>query len=920
MAFSRLAFLGACAHGDIRSRLAVNTADTVAAHYVYFVLLSDAPDDKTRILLGELLETTGYFSTDFSTPAALIVPRVGMVSPWASKAGDILKRCGIADLRRVERGILIRHEEVFDLAAAVCDRMTQNVLVRLADWPQLFAEMPPKVQTVPSPSGDVAAIISKANEALGLALSNPEIAHLTAMYARLNREPTESELLMFAQANSEHCRHKIFNAAWTDGESSLMSAIRRTHEENPDGVVVAFSDNSAIVEGIYGSCFYPNINGMYEKTNINPHIVVKAETHNHPTAISPFSGAATGNGGEIRDEAAAGRGGVSRAGFCGFAVSRLSLPQCGDMPSAATPKHIASALQIMIEGPLGAADYNNEFGRPTLGGFFRCYESRHGDKRWGFHKPLMLAGGLGHILPHSAVKRLIMPGAKIIQLGGPGFRIGMGGGTASSRTTGDDAALDFDSVQRGNAEMQRRAQEVIEHCRHGPDGGKILSLHDVGAGGLANAVIELVYQSGRGAHINLVAVPIEDTSLSPAEIWCNESQERYVLALPPSAVEDFAKTCARERCPFAVIGEATESCDIVVVAQNGDIVVSLPLGDILGALELPPIKAQKAAAMPVQPPAVAVDLAASAYAVLRHPSVASKRFLINIGDRSVGGLTAREQMVGPWQTPVSDCAAFFNDYDSVSGVVFALGEKTAVAALSPVAGVRMAIAESLTNLAAADIGDLRRVKLSLNWLANCGVPTQNGALCEAVYAATNFCRALGVGVVVGKDSLSMQMPVSESALVESPALAVATAFAPISDAKRVLTPQLSGRDDTLLMLASPHEKHRLGASVFSPTGGEIPDVSASALSALWRALTECRRENLLLSYHDCSDGGLWAAACEMAFAANSGLSLLADTLCGPASETDGGEMNRDALAEGGMQKLAAALFNEEIGVLLEVKR
>ena len=922
MACRQLAFLGACAMDDIRP----SPDGETSAHYAYFVTLSTAEDEQadgqTTALLRDLLSASVSYPTDFNNTAALIIPRIGMVSPWSSKASDILRRCGIKNLQRVERGILIRNAEkhtAYIEAGKIHDRMTQRISDNPEDWQRLINETPESQQNELLQGSDIATTIQTSNLSLGLAMNPQEIEHLKTLYTRLDRFPTAAELMMFAQANSEHCRHKIFNASWTDGKPSLMAAIRQTHEDSPAGVVVAFSDNAAIVEGSGGASFSPNADDIYQEIPTSNHLVVKAETHNHPTAISPFAGAATGNGGEIRDEAAAGRGAVSRVGFCGFAVSNLSLSQCGDMPAAATPAHIASAQKIMIEAPIGAADYNNEFGRPTIGGFFRCYEAQLGDKHLGFHKPLMLAGGLGHILPHSAAKQDIPPGAKIIQLGGPGFRIGMGGGGASSRS-GGDTALDFNSVQRGNAEMQRRTQEVIETYRHKNNGGDILSIHDVGAGGLANAVIELVFQSQRGARIDLAAIPVEDTSLTAAEIWCNESQERYVLALPSAAVKNFTNICERECCPFAVIGEATEELNIIVTDKNATCVVNLPLDEVLGDIAKQQLEAKESPAVIAKiPAAVATDITAAAYAVLRHPSVACKRFLINIGDRNVGGLTAREQMVGPWQTPVADCATFFNDYESAAGFAFALGERAALAALAPAAASRMAIAEALTNLSAADIGDLCHVKFSLNWLANS--PADNGILREAVYAAADFCRALGVGVVVGKDSLSMKTPIDKDTAVESPAFAVATAVAPTNDAGSVLTPQLSGQDDTILMLATTgDDRRRLGASIFSPTGGETPDVSAESLRALWQALAQCRQEKMLLSCHDRSDGGLWTTACEMAFAANCGLSLTADALCSPASETDGGEMVKDLLAIGGQQKLAAVLFNEEVGVLLEVKR
>ena len=863
-------------------------------------------------LLRDLIGATGEFSAAAenaaaaeSFAAALIIPHFGMISPWSSKAFSLLANCGLDGVRHIERGVFIRRGGEF--SAALADRMTQTVLrpPELQHWRKLFTPPPPRPG---KKIGADAKSLARANEEMGLALGENELAHLQKLCTRLKRALTEAELIMFAQANSEHCRHKIFNAAAKDGGESLMQMIRRTHAASPDGVITAFSDNAAVICAAAGEDFAPGENGIYRRGAGGLSLVAKAETHNHPTAISPFPGAATGSGGEIRDEAAAGRGAATRAGFAGFIVSRMA---AADLAAAHAPApNLAPPLQIMIDGPLGAANYCNEFGRPSLGGFFRTFESAADGRNFGFHKPLMLAGGLGHMLSGGEGKKPIPPGAKIIQLGGAGFRIGMGGGAASSRDSGGD---DFASVQRGCAEMQRRAQEVIDICRRIP--GMFLSLHDVGAGGLANAVIEMAHEGGAGARIALSAIPVEDGSLSPAEIWCNESQERYVLALLPPFLEQFTEICRRENCPFAVIGEASADGKITLADKGGAAAADLPLAEVLGGVAIPALAAEEFTAKEFTAVRPRMELSAACRAVLRHPATACKRFLISIGDRTVGGLTARDQMAGPWQTPVADCAAFFNDYESFGGAAFALGERPGIAALNPAAGARMAVAEALSNLAAAggEIGELRRVKFSLNWLANCANKKRCGELRAAVAAAADFCESLKTGVVVGKDSLFMRAKTADEKETESPAFPAAAAFAPLTDARKILTPQLSGGADSFLMLVEPSGARRLGGGVFAEISGaqdSPPDIAAAKMRAFWRTVSECHGRGLLAAYHDRSDGGLWAAACEMAFAANCGISLILDGLF-PAAETDGGE-------DGVGGDIEAALFCEEIGALLEV--
>ncbi|MGU9951830.1 MAG: phosphoribosylformylglycinamidine synthase [Gammaproteobacteria bacterium WSBS_2016_MAG_OTU1] len=932
MAEQILAYRGVTAMGEVAHKInpqrlaAAQQHADFAIYYVYFVAANRRLTAAEESLLRYLLAAEDMFFPPTDN-ASLIIPHAGIKTPWASKAGEILQYCRLTNISRVERGIYIHQDET--CATDIADPMTQTILYdsahskqeHLDNWENLFTSHPP--QDVEKFAADIDSL-SRINAEQQLAMTEQEIAHLSHLYQKLNRNPTDAELMMFAQANSEHCRHKIFRGPWQDGGETLMDSIRRTHAANPSGVITAFADNAAIIQGGKTCDFFADVNGIYQTLDTDLFLVAKAETHNHPTAISPFAGAATGSGGEIRDEAAAGRGASTRAGFAGFIVSHLPLEKesAATIPPHAPSSHLASALDIMIDGPLGAANYCNEFGRPSLAGFFRSYESHHNNRRQGFHKPLMLAGGFGHMRTTSAGKKPIPPGAQIIQLGGPGFRIGMGGGAASSRSGNEKNNRDFASVQRDNAEMQRRAQEVIDSCRYLQD-GMLLSLHDVGAGGLGNAVIEMVNDSAVGAHIDLAAIPVEDGSLSPMEIWSNESQERYVLAILMESIAAFAAICYRERCPFAIIGEAVAKQDIVLTDSQGTKVIDLPLAAVLADSPILPhgAKSPTQENIPTKECTPLPSMEEATAAVLRHPTVACKRFLITIGDRTVGGLTARDQMVGPWQTPVADCAAFFNDYHTTAGMVFSLGERANIATLCPAAGTRMAVAESISNLAAAGIGDISQIKLSLNWLANCADDSRRGELRHAVRAVADFCEALRLGVVVGKDSLFMRANNASDQIIESPAMATAAAFAPMKNVLDIPTPQLS-TTDSFIMLAAATTQQRLGGGIFSQIfGGEEspPDITASELAAFWRAIGECRRQNLLLAYHDVSDGGLWATACEMAFAANCGITLTLDALF-PAPQTDGGEMNKDVFAEGGNRQTLRALFHEEIGALLQVSK
>ncbi len=946
-------FLGGGGDGFLRARRTGVETPTDAGRFLYLCLRDDDVDapgngngDKelARLLQAEVCACD--FCADGSSDVFLILPRPGRISAWGAKAGEILRRCGFAGARRIERGLLLRGNNAGETARALADAMCETVFDgKSEEWKNIFAPAATTTRALSSP-------LQKYDEekirrdCKNCGLGAEETEHLLRFCARQKRAPSDAELMMFAQVNSEHCRHHFFNAEWKDGGETLMRLIRKTHENNPRGTITAFSDNAAIVCGAGGGDFFADAkSGVWRAREGAQCVVAKAETHNHPTAIAPFAGAATGSGGEIRDEAAAGRGASARAGFCAYAVSSLPLAQCPPALHPPPPPRFANAMRIITEAPLGAAAYNNEFGRPCLAGFFRAMETvvcrntnNGGEKniRYGFHKPLMLAGGLGHILPEGANKLALSPGDFVVHLGGPGLRVGMGGGAASSGAGGARKAEDdFQSVQRDNAEMQRRAQEVIDAARRMPECGGVLAVHDVGAGGLGNAIAELAHFSERGAHIKLAHIPIEESSLSAAEIWCNEAQERYVLALAPNALPMFAEMCARERCPFAVIGEITEKQSVTVVCKSGETVVDFPLEELLGKIPRKPRKTPPVFSPSPQLPKKkmrtvtdAESLRRACYALLRHPTVASKQFLITIGDRTVGGLTARDQMVGPWQTPVADCAAFFDNFADFSGACFALGERAGIAAHNPEAGARMAIAEALCNLAAAN-ADLDSVKLSLNWLADS--ESGGGDLRAAVHAASEFCISAGIAVVVGKDSLSMRMPAGmENDFVCSPAFAAAAAFAPLADARAVLTPQFSGGEETVLMLLSPgektgEEKHALGGSVFSSFASgaaeeETPDVSGKQMRDFWNALADCKKENLLLAYHDCGDGGLWAAVCEMAFASNGGAELIADALCAPAGETDGDDAGKDALSPGGWEETARALFCENAAALAEVHK
>jgi phosphoribosylformylglycinamidine synthase len=857
----------------------------------------------------------------------LVMPRIGTISPWASRATDIANNCGLSSVVRLERAIAyyvttqdgqaLSDSQKVAFIAAIHDRMTETVARDLNEAEKLFHHAEPTpLATVDILSGGRVAL-ERANNAMGLALSPDEVDYLLDNFNIMGRNPTDVELMMFAQANSEHCRHKIFNADWViDGvqqELSLFGMIRNTHKLNPGNTIVAYSDNSSIVQGQKTKRFYPDTSGQYRFVEDDMHYLMKVETHNHPTAISPFAGAATGAGGEIRDEGATGIGSKPKAGLTGFSVSNLRLPeftQPWETPYG-KPSRIASPLQIMIDGPLGGAAYNNEFGRPNIAGYFRTFELATNGEVRGYHKPIMLAGGVGNIADRHAHKNAIPPGAALIQLGGPAMLIGLGGGAASSMDTGANTEnLDFDSVQRGNPELQRRAQEVIDRCWQLGDHNPILSIHDVGAGGISNAFPELVNDAKVGAIFQLRDVHNEEPGMSPRELWSNEAQERYVLAVAQEHLAQFEAICARERCPFAVVGVATEERHLTVADRHFDNKpVDMELSVLLGK---PPKMTRDVRSVPKQLngfDTAKIDLTEAAARVLRLPGVADKTFLITIGDRSVTGLIARDQMVGPWQIPVSDVAVTLAGFETNVGEAFAIGEKAPLALVDAPASGRMAIGEAITNIAASYIDDIGNLKLSANWMAPAGHSGEDAALYATVKTVgMEICPQLGISIPVGKDSMSMKTVWEENGdkkAVTSPISLVITAFANTLDARKTLTPQLRTNlgATRLLLIDLGNGKNRMGGSslaqVYNQLGDSVPDVDNPAqLKAFFAQIQSLNCDNKLLAYHDRSDGGLFATLCEMAFAGHCGLNI------------DLSSLNGDA---------ASVLYNEELGAVIQVR-
>ena len=917
----------------------------LAGSYLHFADVDGALTPDEMQLLEQLLrygpvstvESVGR-ETVASGRRLFVVPRLGTISPWSSKATDIAHTCGLLRVRRIERGISYTiGGEVADekaLARALHDRMTESVLDRPSEAMRLFESQAPR------PLGRVAlgrgegqgqggdgdgagrAALVAANEALGLALSPEEIDYLNDAYRTLGRDPTDVELMMFAQANSEHCRHKIFNADFIiDGERqplSLFQMIRRSTETSPGGVLSAYHDNAAVIEGRHAGRFFPDpSSGVYTAHPEMVHILMKVETHNHPTAIAPYAGAATGSGGEIRDEGATGRGGRPKAGLSGFSVSNLRLPG-GPRPwerPASKPDRIASALEIMIDGPIGAAAFNNEFGRPNLCGYFRTFElevdGAAGREVRGYHKPIMVAGGFGNVRADQIDKAEIPAGAPIVVLGGPAMLIGLGGGAASSLASGaSHEDLDFASVQRDNAEMQRRCQEVIDRCAALGDDSPILSIHDVGAGGLSNALPELVHGSERGGLFALRDIPSAERGLSPLELWCNEAQERYVLAIAPDRLAAFAALCARERCPQAVVGHATDDGRLVVDdALANERAIDLPVGILFGK---PPRMVRQVARRRAAPSAFStdrIDLGEAVRRVLRLPTVADKTFLITIGDRTVGGLSVRDQMVGRWQVPVADAAITATGFDVTTGEAMAMGERAPVALLDAAASARLAVAEAITNIASAPIAHLSDIKLSANWMAAAGHPGEDAQLYEAVRAVgLELCPALGIAIPVGKDSMSMSTTWESGGQprsVTAPLSLIVSAFAPVTDVRRALTPEIPADvgPTELLLIDLGLGKNRLGGSalaqVYGALGSIPPDLDDPALLAgFFAAIQELGEAELLCAYHDRSDGGLLVTLLEIAFASGIGLDLEVTPL------------GADPIA---------ALFSEELGAVVAVR-
>ncbi len=949
-------YVGSAALSNFRREKLLNMAQTVApslstldAQHLYFVdlkrPLSETEQERLRALLPDTVPSTEPAQRE----GLLVIPRPGTISPWSSKATDIATVCGLSAVKRLERGVLwhftadapLNESQLKHLGALIHDRMTETWLefkVNLNPNALLFSQAAPRpLQTINLLTQRKQALID-ANQAQGLALSDDEIDYLFKSFNALQRNPTDVELMMFAQANSEHCRHKIFNAEWViDGQTqpqSLFQMIRHTHQQHPGQVLSAYHDNSAVMTGFNSARFMPDTHTHeYRYIEEDTAILMKVETHNHPTAISPFPGAATGSGGEIRDEGATGCGAKPKAGLTGFSVSHLRLPdapQPWETPYE-TPSRMATALQIMLEGPIGASAFNNEFGRPAICGYFRTFEIDVNGQRRGYHKPIMLAGGLGNIRPRHIQKQPIPPQSLLIVLGGPAMLIGLGGGAASSMAAGHSSEdLDFASVQRGNPEMQRRCQEVIDACWRLDADNPILSLHDVGAGGLSNALPELVEGSNRGGRFDFNAIPLADPSLSPLEVWCNEAQERYVLAIAPEHLSLFSTICERERCPYAVVGEATEEQQLYL--SDGETrFIDMPLSVLFGKPPKMCRDVQVNLALRPAPGSFAPPLEEAALRVLHLPTVANKGFLITIGDRTVGGLTVRDQMVGSWQVPVADCAVTATSFGSITGEAMAIGERTPLALLNAPASGRMAIGEAMTNIAAAAIDELSDIVLSANWMAAAGQPGEDAALFDTVKAVgLDLCPALGINIPVGKDSLSMHTQWDDKS-VTAPLSLIISAFARVSDIRRSLTPQLRGGDTVLLLIDLGRGKNRLGASalaqVYNQLGDTAPDLDNPAdVKHFFKAIQALNQQRKLLAYHDRSDGGLFVTLCEMAFAGHTGLDVhFAPNLQGLAN-LEGFAPNLQGLAnlEGfigltNFEGFIATLFNEELGAVIQVK-
>lgn len=899
---------------------------SIRAQTLYFVQMSSSIDDARLEQLTQLLPGTKPEQLSDDDHTIYVVPRFGTISPWSSKATEIAKICDFDFLHRIERGIRYSIKGSVEITDALLkffyDPMTESVVTHVNELSAIFETHEPKPLKTIDLMNDGEAALIEANQRLGLALSKNEIDYLLSTYKNLKRNPTDVELMMFAQVNSEHCRHKIFNAQWringVDQNNSLFNMIRHTYKKNPDNAIVAYSDNAAVIKGSNAKRLFVDPDSKCYRYYDEPaQIVFKVETHNHPTAISPFPGAATGSGGEIRDEAATGRGARTKMGLTGFSVSHLHIPEFNQPweTDFGKPSHLASALEIMLDGPIGGASFNNEFGRPNLCGYFRTFGMKvstgYGDTYRGYHKPIMIAGGVGNIREEAITKLSLPVGAKLIVLGGPAMAIGLGGGAASSRATTDSSEhLDFASVQRSNPEMERRCQEVIDACWVLGDKNPILSIHDVGAGGLSNALPELVEACDLGATIQLRDVPNAAPGMTPMEIWCNEAQERYVLSINAEDVDRFTAIARRERCPFAVVGEVTKESDLIVEDSHfNNKPVDLPMSALFK--DLPPLQCQAERVDELQQKFNTddIDISTAIKNVLQFPCVANKSFLITIGDRTVTGLVTRDQMVGPWQVPVSDVAVTCTDYSGYAGEAMAMGERAPIAVLHHAASARMAVGEAITNIAAANISDIKDIALSANWMAAARFIGDAAGLYDAVQTiGMELCPALGISIPVGKDSLSMRTEWQEgegTRVVTSPLSLVISAAAKVKDVRRTLTPQLKQDvDETVLLLIDlGNGSCSLGASALAQTmqllGQCPPDVDNPAvLKAFFELIQRLNEADLLLAYHDRSDGGLLATITEMMFAGHVGVDLKLDTL------------HKDPIR---------SLFNEELGAVVQVR-
>lgn len=940
-------------------KLSVNIK-SIQAIYEHFVFTNQELTDHENNLLYKILESSNINTIQNQNQFVLkfsVIPRIGIVSPWSSKATDIIRNCGLKSIVRIERGINFRLMFEDDLSCSnfmnssmidyLYDKMSETVVDHNFDYKTIFSNHnKEKVKIIDILNKGIKEI-DKINSELCLSLSNYEINYLFDIFKQLKRNPTDVEIMMFAQANSEHCRHKIFNAKWIiDNKkqtNTLFQLIKETHKSQPYGTIVAYSDNAAIIEGQPITRFHPvskddvnYTNLIYERVIARMHGIIKVETHNHPTAISPFSGASTGVGGEIRDEGSTGRGSKPKIGLSGFTVSNLCIDEFRhewEKDSLKVPSNISSPLEIMLQGPIGGASFGNEFGRPNILGYFRVFEQNVDGINWGYHKPIMIAGGLGEIDSELSYKKEILPKSSIlIQLGGPGFKIGVGGGAASSANMGDNKEeLDFNSVQRGNPEMQRRAQEVIDRCWQDINKNPIISIHDVGAGGLSNAFPELVNDSNKGAIFDLSKIPIEDSSLSPSDIWCNESQERYVLAIDKEYLNRFDLIAKREKCPYAIIGYVTDERKIKLVenipcsinesnidqfkdeiTKSTNVYIDLPLNSIIGGI---PITERKVESHIIKNRSISFssienDLSIVIEKILSHPTVANKSFLITIADRTVSGLVSRDQMIGPWQIPVSDCAVTISGYEEFSGTAISIGERPQLAIIDSAASCRIALAESITNIISSDVEDIKNIKLSANWMASCGSKGQDVALYNAVKATSDFCRLVGLSIPVGKDSLSMKTCWDDKQVI-SPVSLIVSAFSSVKDVRNTITPQLVEDYNTVLLLIDIGKgQNRLAGSILSQIyndfGSNVPDVDdPNDVVLLFNAIKNLKNQNLILSYHDRSDGGLLVSLVEMSLCSRIGITVHLEKFINTL-------VNKKSILEN--------LFNEEIGVILQISK